>query len=84
MRSDAGKSERLVFMNNEDVVEGEGALKGQMLSSYGPSGPRELSGQSIFGGALSDLGMPVLHSDLIAGTLPAAGKNPLSAAVKIN
>jgi uncharacterized protein RhaS with RHS repeats len=59
-----GKSGRLTFRKGEDVVitEGPGSGRGQVLTSYGPSGPRGKSGTAIFGGHAADPGLPMTHT----------------------
>lgn len=69
-----GKSENITFRQGEDVVivsgNPAGSQKGQIITSYGPSGPRGNSGASIYGGLPSDPGLPITDHMIINGTIP--------------
>ena len=70
-----------VFRKGGDVVivESKGSAKGNVITSYGESGPRGSSSAAIFGGEPGDLGMPVTHDDIISGkVLQPGGGNPSS------
>ena len=59
------------------IVESKGSSKGNIITSYGPSGPRGKSGAAIFGGSPTDPGMPVTHEDILSGIKqPGGGKFP--------
>lgn len=69
-----GNSENLIFRQGEDiaVVSGNpaGSQKGQVITSYGPSGPRGESGASIYGGSSTDPGLPITDGMITNGTIP--------------
>lgn len=68
----SGKSGRLTYKKGDDVVitEGKGSVKGQVVTSYGPSGPQGKSGAAIFGGEATDAGRPVTHEMITQGKVP--------------
>ena len=49
------------------ITESKGSSKGNVITSYGPDGPRGESGAAIFGGNSKDPGMPVTHEDILNG-----------------
>lgn len=55
------------------MTGGPGAGLGQLLTSYGPPGPRGKSGAPIIGGFPDDPGMPVTHDMIVNVEIPAAG-----------
>ena len=55
------------------IVESKGSSKGNIITSYGPSGPRGKSGAAIFGGSPTDPGMPVTHEDILSGIKQPGG-----------
>ena len=69
-----GGSQNLTFRKGGDVVIVSGnpaaAQKGQVITAYGPSGPRGDSGAKIFGGSPSDPGLPITDSMITNGTIP--------------
>jgi len=69
-----GSAGRFIFWKNSEVVitEGVGGERGQIVTSYGPSGPRGDSGARIFGGQASDPGLPISQADVINGRIPRA------------
>lgn len=79
-----GRSERLVFYREGNVVITEtGSRRGQVVTSYGSSGPRGESGASIFGGCPSDPGLPISPADIESGQVPAAGGGTLPPARRL-
>ncbi|WP_243788693.1 RHS repeat-associated core domain-containing protein [Saccharopolyspora gloriosae] len=80
-----GTGGRLIFRTDGDVVitEGSGARAGQVVTSYGPSGPRGESGASIYGGEPSDPGMPITHDALVNGQVPRPDGGTLAPALQI-
>lgn len=67
-----GSGGRLIFRQGDDIVitEGPGSRAGQLVTSYGPSGPRGDSGAAIFGGSPSDPGRPITHEMITEGRIP--------------
>lgn len=67
--------QNLVYRKGDNVVivESQGSSKGNIITSYGPNGPRGKSGAAIFGGNPSDLGMPVTHEDILNGIKQPGG-----------
>lgn len=59
--------------DNVVIVESKGSSKGNIITSYGPSGPRGKSGAAIFGGSPTDPGMPVTHEDILSGIKQPGG-----------
>ncbi|MER7012836.1 DUF6531 domain-containing protein [Saccharopolyspora sp. NPDC000359] len=80
-----GTGGRLIFRGGDDVVitEGSGARAGQVVTSYGPSGPRGESGATIFGGEASDPGMPITHQAIVEGKVPRPDGGYLAPATQI-
>ena len=58
---------------NVVIVESQGSSKGNIITSYGPGGPRGESGAAIFGGKPTDPGMPVTHEDILNGIKQPGG-----------
>ena len=81
----AGKSARITFRKGGNVVvmESKPSSYGNLVTSYGPSGPRGPSGAKIFGGSPDDLGLPVSHADIINGNIPTPGGGTLPPASQI-
>ncbi|WP_245245330.1 RHS repeat-associated core domain-containing protein, partial [Streptomyces palmae] len=79
-----GTSGRLIFHQGEDIVitEGPGSRAGQIVTSYGPSGPRNDSGVSAFGGNPEDPGLPITKEQILNGTIPTGGK-PIAPGIEI-
>ena len=67
--------QNLVYRKGNDVVivESQGSSKGNIITSYGPGGPRGESGAAIFGGKPTDPGMPVTHEDILNGIKQPGG-----------
>ena len=67
--------QNLVFRKGDNVVivESKGSSKGNIITSYGPGGPRGESGAAIFGGSPSEPGMPATHEDIINGIMQPGG-----------
>jgi RHS repeat-associated protein len=80
-----GSGGRFIFLKGEDIVitEGPGSSAGQLVTSYGPSGPRGPSGAAIFGGAPTDPGLPITHSAIVNGTIPTPDGGTLPPAVQM-
>lgn len=70
-----GTGGRFIFHQGGDVVvaEGTGSRAGQIVTSYGPSGPRGASGVAVHGGAPTDPGLPITHDMIVNGTIPTPG-----------
>jgi len=66
-------SGRLIFLKEGNVVvtEGRGSGAGNLVTSYGPGGPRGPSGAAALGGSATDLGLPVTHDMIVQGQIPA-------------
>ncbi|MFR9149131.1 MAG: RHS repeat-associated core domain-containing protein [Hungatella sp.] len=77
--------QNLVYRKGGDVVivESGGSAKGNVITSYGESGPRGSSGAEIFGGNPSDPGMPVTHDDIITGNVKQPGGGTFPPATQI-
>ena len=70
------RSGRLIFADSEGnvvVTEGTGSARGNILTSYGPKGPRGESGAATLGGNASEPGEPVTHDMIVNGQVPAPG-----------
>ncbi|MFD7921629.1 putative T7SS-secreted protein [Streptomyces sp. NPDC059740] len=80
-----GSAGRLIYRQGEDIVitEGKGSKAGNLITSYGPSGPRMESGAKALGGSPSDPGLPVTHDDIVKGRIPAPGGTTLPPAPQI-
>ncbi|GAA4027324.1 hypothetical protein GCM10022409_09110 [Hymenobacter glaciei] len=80
-----GSGGRLIFRKGGDVVitEGPGSSRGQIVTSYGPSGPQGKSGASIFGGQPTEPGLPVSHEQIVGGQVPAPNGGFLAPATQI-
>ncbi|MEY9933772.1 RHS repeat-associated protein [Catenulispora sp. GP43] len=70
-----GTGERLTFRKGDDIVilDGRGATKGHIVTSYGPSGVLGDSGVKAYpnlGLKATDPGMPVTHSMVVNGQIP--------------
>ncbi|WP_415852317.1 RHS repeat-associated core domain-containing protein, partial [Streptomyces albus] len=74
-----GGAERLIFHQGEDVVvmESKGSAGGNIVTSYGPSGPRNESGAAALGGSPTDPGPPVTREQIINGEIPTPGGGKL-------
>ncbi|SFD59172.1 DUF6531 domain-containing protein [Streptomyces aidingensis] len=78
-----GTSQRIIVRGGDDIVvmESAGARKGQIITSYGPSGPRNESGAAALGGKPEDPGLPVTHDNIVNGTIPTPGGSSIPPAV---
>ncbi|MNR58675.1 hypothetical protein D3C85_1797290 [compost metagenome] len=65
------------------IVESKGSSKGNVITSYGPDGPRGESGAAIFGGKSTDPGMPVTHDSIVNGTIPTPSGGTLPSATQM-
>ncbi|MGL4696518.1 hypothetical protein [Enterococcus larvae] len=52
------------------IVQSSGSSKGNVITSYGPDGPRGNSGAAIFGGSPNDSGKAISHDAIINGNIP--------------
>lgn len=79
------KSQNLIFRKGDNVVivESGGSSKGNVITSYGPGGPRGNSGAAIFGGSPNDQGMPVTHEAIVNGTIPTPSGETMPPATQI-
>ena len=57
-------------------MESRGSSKGNIITSYGPSGPRGKSGVAIYGGDPLEPGMPITHEDILSGIKQPGGTFP--------
>lgn len=77
----------LIFHQGEDVVVTEGpavgSRAGQLISSYGPSRPRKESGAMALGGSPGDPGEPITREQILNGTIPSIGDEPIPSAVEV-
>lgn len=55
---------------NVVITRGRGSAQGDVLTSYGKSGPRGESGASIFGGSPKDPGLPITPEMILEGKIP--------------
>ncbi|MGW8884695.1 putative T7SS-secreted protein [Streptomyces sp. NPDC055749] len=67
-----GGAERLIFHQGTDIVvmESKGGKAGNVITSYGPSGPKNESGAAAWGGSPTDPGPPVTREQIINGRIP--------------
>ena len=67
-----GGAERLIFHQGEDIVvmESKGGARGNVITSYGPSGPKNDSGAAAWGGSPEDPGPAVTREMIIEGKIP--------------
>jgi RHS repeat-associated protein len=67
-----GGAERLIFHQGEDIVvmESKGGGRGNVVTSYGPSGPKNESGAAAWGGSPEDPGPPVTREMIVEGKIP--------------
>ena len=82
-----GGSGRMIFHKGGDVVvvEGKGSSVGNIITSYGSSGPRGPSGvAALGGGSPNDPGEAITAAKIIAGKIPMPGGGNLPAAVLLN
>lgn len=79
------KNGSLIFHKGEDVVitHGGGSAQGNVITSYGTSGPRGSSGASIFGGSPTDPGLPVTSDMILKGKIPKPDGTFIPPAIKI-
>ncbi len=79
------KAQNFIFRKGDNVVivESTGSLKGNVITSYGPSGAGGNSGAAIFGGNPSDPGMPVTHDMIVNGTIPTPSGETLPPATQL-
>ncbi|MFV2118770.1 RHS repeat-associated core domain-containing protein, partial [Streptomyces sp. Act-28] len=80
-----GGSERLIFHQGEDVVimESKGGSAGNVITSYGPSGPKNDSGAAAWGGSPSDPGPPVTQEMIVNGQIPTPSGRTLPPATPL-
>jgi hypothetical protein len=80
-----GTGGRFIFHKGQDIVitEGQGAKAGQVVTSYGPSGPRGESGASIYGGDASDPGLPITADMITNGEIPTPSGGTIPPAARI-
>ncbi|MFG2334622.1 hypothetical protein ACGFMM_34155 [Streptomyces sp. NPDC048604] len=83
--SSTGTSGRLMFQKDGNIVivEGRGPRAGQVVTSYGRSGPRGDSGAAIFGGSPTDPGKPVTEEMIAQGKIPTPQGGTLPPGVRI-
>ncbi len=78
-----GQKGRLIYHHGEDVVvvESGGSGRGNIITSYGPSGPRNESGAKALGGSPDDPGLPITRDMIVGGGIqtPKGGTLPPAA-----
>lgn len=81
-----GTGGRLIFQKdgNMVIVEGQGAKAGQVVTSYGKSGPRGESGAAIYGGSPTQPGKPVTKEMIEQGKIPNPKGGTLAPGVRID
>jgi hypothetical protein len=69
-----GKAGRIIFRKGGNIVITEsGSMRGQVITSYGPSGPRGESGvKALGGGNPTDPGEPITEDMIVKGEVPSA------------
>lgn len=79
------KNGNLIFHQGENVVvvHGTGGAQGNVITSYGPAGPRGNSGATIFGGSPSDPGFPIIPEMILNGEIPRPKGGYIPSAVKL-
>jgi hypothetical protein len=77
-----GKSGNFIYRKGNDIVVTKGGSEnGQLLTSYGPSGPRGESGAAALkGGKPTDPGAPITHEMITNGEIPTPRGEPLAPA----
>ncbi|MCY0928744.1 DUF6531 domain-containing protein [Streptomyces sp. H27-H1] len=67
-----GGQERLIFHQGEDIMimESKKGGAGNVVTSYGPSGPKNDSGAAAWGGSPDDPGPPVTRDMIVEGRIP--------------
>ncbi|WP_406862841.1 hypothetical protein ABZO31_21405 [Streptomyces sp. HUAS MG47] len=85
MYASTGTGGRLIFQKDGNIVivEGQGAKAGQVVTSYGKSGPRGESGAAIYGGSPTEPGMPVTKEMIERGKIPNPKGGTLPPGVEI-
>lgn len=66
------------------IVEGQGAKAGQVVTSYGKSGPRGESGAALYGGSPTQPGKPVTKEMIEQGKIPNPKGGTLAPGVRID
>ena len=80
-----GNKQNLIFKKGDDIVVtvGKGSGRGNILTSYGPSGPRGNSGAEIFGGSTTDPGLPITEEMIVRGQIKTPSGEYLAPAFRI-
>lgn len=73
-----GAEEKFTFRKGGNVVItlGTGPYRGQIITSYGPGGPRGKSGANIYGGSEIDPGVPITDEMIREGKIRKPQDNP--------
>ncbi|MEU5438760.1 RHS repeat-associated core domain-containing protein [Streptomyces sp. NPDC020719] len=81
----SGGAERLIFHQGEDIVvmESKGGKAGNVITSYGPSGPKNDSGAAAWGGSPTDPGPPVTREQIVNGGIPTPKGGSLPPATQL-
>ena len=81
-----GNENNIIFFKKDGhvvVSEGVGSGAGDIITSYGPSGPRGESGAAIFGGNANDPGLPVTEEIIIKGQIKKPNGDYIAPAIRI-
>lgn len=65
------------------VTHGKGGAQGNVITSYGPGGPRGESGTAIYGGKSTDPGLPITSDMILKGTIPRPNGGLIPPAIKM-
>ncbi|MFD0374453.1 RHS repeat-associated core domain-containing protein [Streptomyces sp. NPDC127112] len=81
----SGGAERLIFHQGEDIVvmESKGGKAGNVITSYGPSGPKNESGAAAWGGSPTDPGPAVTREQIVNGGIPTPKGGTLPPATQL-
>ncbi|WP_419179107.1 hypothetical protein [Providencia stuartii] len=79
------KNGNLIFYQDGNIVvtHGKGAAQGNVITSYGHSGPRGTSGAAIYGGSPTDPRLPVTPNMILNGEIPRPNGGFIPPAVKV-
>jgi hypothetical protein len=83
---ESGTGDRVIVRQGDDIVvlDGKGATKGHIQTSYGPRGPLNDSGAKAYPGSLpTDPGKPITHDMIVNGGIPDGNGGFLAPAVQV-
>ncbi|MEZ0108564.1 RHS repeat-associated protein [Catenulispora sp. EB89] len=81
-----GTGDRVIVRQGDDIVvlDGKGATRGHIQTSYGPRGPLNDSGAKAYPGSLpTDPGKPITHDMIVNGGIPDGDGGFLAPAVQV-